>query len=90
MKWKICVMPLRRVIIRLQGYLMRKRAQREHKPSRIEQMMEDMLKEEEIKRKRKKGLEELTNNINKEFIYIPGLTRFIAPFAWQKVALFLH
>ena len=44
---------------------MRKRAQTEHKKSRIEQMMEDMLKEEETKRKRKKRLEELTNNINK-------------------------
>ena len=44
---------------------MKKRAQREHKPSRIEQMIEEMLKEEEVKRKRKKRLEALTNNIDK-------------------------
>jgi hypothetical protein len=40
-------------------------AQREHKPSRIEQMIEEMLKEEETKQKRKKRLAELTNKINK-------------------------
>ena len=44
---------------------MRKRSQSEHKPSRIEKMIEEMIKEEETKRKRKKRLDELTNNINK-------------------------
>ena len=43
----------------------KKTAQKEHKPSRIEQIFEDMLKEIEIKKKRIKRLEELTNNINK-------------------------
>ena len=41
------------------------RAAREHKPSRIEQMIEEMLKEVETKHKRKKRLEELTHKPNK-------------------------
>lgn len=44
---------------------MKKRAKREHKKSRIELIVEEMLKEVEIKKKRKKRLEDLTNNINK-------------------------
>ena len=38
---------------------MKKTAQKEHKPSRIEQIFEDMLKEIETKQKRMKRLEEL-------------------------------
>ena len=41
------------------------RAQREQKPSRIEQMVEEMLKEVETKQKRRKRLEELTTKPNK-------------------------
>jgi iron-sulfur cluster repair protein YtfE (RIC family) len=44
---------------------MSKRAKKEQKQSRIEQMIEEMLKEEETKRKRMKRLEELTNNIKR-------------------------
>jgi hypothetical protein len=42
-----------------------KRAKREQKNSRIEKNIEDFLKDWHIKEKRKKRLEELTNNIKK-------------------------
>ena len=40
-------------------------AQREQKPSRVEQMIEEMLKEVETKQKRRKRLEELTTKPSK-------------------------
>ena len=44
---------------------MKKRAKREHKKSRIELIVEEMLKEVETKQKRKKRLEEITTKPNK-------------------------